>query len=134
MSHETDKSFTTFCYNGQEYRFDIENIDDAEKWEAAFEKMKEAEKSIKKDGKKSEYIRGYCKMIRDLFDNLFGDGASNAICGEKYNSRTDTEAYKALVNFVADQTEAGLEQKNAIATNFLNRAQRRAAAKAANKS
>lgn len=133
MSQETEKTLTTFRYNGHEYNFDIENIDDAERWEAAFEKMKATEKSIKKDGKKSEYIRGYCQMIRDLFDDLFGEGASKDICGEALNSRTDTEAYNSLISFVADQTEAGLEQKNAIASNFLNRAQRRAAAKAASK-
>lgn len=122
---------TTFCYNGVEYDFDIEDIENTEKYENAFEQMKSDEKLIKKDGSKSEYIKGYCSMIRNLFDRIFGDGAGTAICGEKLNSRTDTEAYEAFLDFVAEQTDAGLQAKNNLAMRYANRAQRRAAAKAA---
>lgn len=129
MSQDENKELTTFHYNGFDLSFDIENLEDTERYESAIEKMKTSEKLIKKDGKKSEYIKGYCMMIRTMFDDIFGNGASNKICGENLNSRTDTDAYNAFLMFVANQTDAGLAQKNAIATQFLNRAQRRAAAK-----
>ncbi len=122
---------TTFAYNGVEYYFDIEDIECTKKYEEAFDQLSVAEKLLKKDGKKSEYIMGYCEMIRGFFNNLFGKDAAVAICGEKLNSRTDTEAYDAFLAFVAEQTDAGLQAKNEIALKYANRAQRRAAAKAA---
>ena len=57
---------TKFKYNGAEYDFDVRDADDAEKFEAAINAMKEAEKEVPKTGKTSEIIRAQCKMLKDF--------------------------------------------------------------------
>jgi len=133
QDNEQNEVLTVFSYNGVSFDFDIEDIEDLQRYENAYEQMTVDQKLLKKDGKKSEYVKAYCEMIRRLFENIFGDGAGTKICGERYNSRTDTEAYNAFLAFVAKQTDAGMVQKSALAATYLNRAQRRAAAKNAGK-
>ena len=133
QTNEQKNDLTTFTYNGASFHFDIEDIEDLQRYEDAYEQMAVDQKLIKKDGKKSEYVKSYCDMIRRMFDNILGAGAGEKICGERYNSRTDTDAYNAFLAFVAAQTDAGVAQKAALATTYLNRAQRRAAAKNAGK-
>lgn len=119
---------TKFKYNGAEYDFDVRDADDAEKFEAAINAMKEAEKEAPKTGKTSEIIRAQCKMLKDFFDGCLGEGAGVAICTDKSNISAHYAAYEHFLNYIKAQKDDILSAKNTFAK-YSNRQQRRAAAK-----
>lgn len=119
---------TKFKYNGAEYDFDVRDADDAEKFEAAINAMKEAEKEVPKTGKTSEIIRAQCKMLKDFFDCCLGAGAGVAICTDKSNISAHYAAYEHFLNYIKAQKDDILSAKNTFAK-YSNRQQRRAAAK-----
>ena len=119
---------TKFKYNGAEYDFDVRDADDAEKFEAAINAMKEAEKEAPKTGKTSEIIRAQCKMLKDFFDGCLGEGAGVAICTDKSNISAHYAAYEHFLNYITAQKDDILSAKNTFAK-YSNRQQRRAAAK-----
>lgn len=120
----------TWEINGNSFPFDLQDVDNMERYEAAFMEMSEEEKALPKDGKNSERLRAYCRMFRKLFDKLLGDGASTAIFGEKDNARQMTMVYESFLEFARSQQTEIEETKNRIVNRFSpNRAQRRAAAK-----
>jgi hypothetical protein len=119
---------TKFKYNGAEYDFDVRDADDAEKFEAAIDAMKEAEKEVPKTGKTSEIIRAQCKMLKDFFDACLGAGAGVAICTDKSNISAHYAAYENFLNYIKAQKDDILSAKNTFAK-YSNRQQRRAAAK-----
>lgn len=112
--------------NGVNLEIDMENVDFLEKYEKAFEKMEEEEKSITKTGKQSDIARMYCKMFYHLFDNIFGEGTGQKIFGGKNNLRIIDETYDKFINICAEQTRDIQRRREKIVAKFKpNRAQRR---------
>ena len=64
----------TWEINGLNLELDLENADCMERYENAFEEMKKEENEVPKDGKASMRIRAYCRLFRNLYDNIFGEG------------------------------------------------------------
>lgn len=127
---QAESSATTWNINGHSFHIDLQDVDATERYEAAFEKMGEEEKSIPQEGKASVRLRAYCTMFRNLFDNLFGPGSADKIFGTTNNAKIMTEVYEDFLNFVDGQQAAAVEVQNRIVTRFSpNRAQRREAAK-----
>lgn len=115
---------TVFEYNGVKYELDVRDADTSEDFENALYKMRDAEKTLPKEGKGSEIIRAQCKMIKEFFDDLFGAGAGKAICTEKDNISVCYKAYYALLDVVRTQKTDILEVKNTF-SRFSNRQQTR---------
>jgi hypothetical protein len=125
------EDLTHWSYNGVELTLDIQDVETIERYEDAFAALDIEEKAIPKDGKKSVQIRAYCRMFRNLFNALFGEGTDTKMFGEKDNAREMTECYEAFLQFVSNQHAGLAEAQSRIVTRFSpNRAQRRAAAKA----
>lgn len=58
----------TWEINGVSLEFDIEDADNAEKYQKAFEKFGETEKIItSSEINSADFIREYCKMFRNLY-------------------------------------------------------------------
>ena len=57
-----DEPMSYWKYNDVELDVDMADAEFQEKYENAFEKMEESEKTIKKDGKISEITRAYCSL------------------------------------------------------------------------
>lgn len=125
MSQEVN---TLFQYNGVEYEVDVRDADTSEKFEDAVEKMKEEEANLPKTGKSSELIRSHCKLIKDFFDRVLGEGAGNAVCTEKSNISLCYAAYEAFLEVVRSQKDDIVRARNTFGK-YSNREQRRAAAK-----
>lgn len=125
MSQEV---ITVFKYNGAEYECDVRDADTSERFEDAVEKMKEEEKNLPKTGKTSELIRAHCKLIKDFFDRVLGEGAGNALCTEKSNVSKCYAAYEAFLEVIRLQKDDIVNSKNTF-SKYSNREQRRAAAK-----
>lgn len=125
MSQEVN---TLFQYNGVEYEFDVRDADASEKFEDAVDKMQAEEIAMPKAGKTSELIRAHCKLIKDFFDRVLGDGAGDAVCSEKNNISLCYGAYEAFLEVVRSQKDDILRAKNTF-SKYSNRQQRRAAKK-----
>lgn len=125
---------TNFEYNGTSYYFDAEDVECMERYADAADKMaaKADQIAAMTGGTIRERLgvqRIYCESVRAFFDDIFGEGAGKALCGEKMNSRTDSEVYAAFVDFARKQTEVGASIRTSIAETYLNRSERRAAAR-----
>ena len=118
---------TTWEINGVSFELDLTDADDLERYENALEKLREAEHNIKKDGKESELIRAFCKMLADFFDAVLGEGASAKIFeGKKTSVAVYLETYDNFLDF-ANTQKAGIKER--FAKYNPNRQQRRVAAK-----
>lgn len=118
--------------NGLSLELDLQDADTSERYEKAFEAMQNSENSLPKDGKLSERIRAYCKLFRDLFDSLFGEGTSEKIyAGVPDNTDRYDEIYFNFLDFVAEQRNGILQRKTERFAKYrpANRQQRRAAKK-----
>lgn len=120
-------SQTVWETNGKSFEFDLTDADDCERYENALEKLRIAEKTVKKDGRESEFIRAFCKLLGDFFDNVFGEEASAQIFeGKKTSVAVYLEVYDDFISF-ANAQKAGI--KDRFAKYSPNRKQRRTAAK-----
>lgn len=115
---------TVFRYNDTEFEFDIRDADDAEKFENALDSMKAAEAAAAKTGKMSEMTRAQCKMIKDFFDECFGENASKKLFGDKNNLSVCYDAYQKFLDIIRKQKNNLLQAKNAFSQHS-NRQQRR---------
>lgn len=113
--------------NGLSLELDLEDADCMERYENAFEKMSEEEKQIPKDGKYSAIIRAYCRLFRDLYDRLFGEGTSEKLFeGVPENTDAYDEVYYKLLDFVTAQRTAAVEKRAEKLSKYRpNRQQRR---------
>lgn len=113
--------------NGLSLELDLEDADCMERYENAFEKMSEEEKQIPKDGKASVRIRAYCRLFRNLYDRLFGEGTSEKLFeGVPENTDAYDEVYYKFLNFVTAQRTAAAAKRNEKLSKYRpNRQQRR---------
>lgn len=116
----------TWEYNGSTFDFDLGDADDLERYEIALQHLEESEKARKKDGTPSEIARAYDKLFRDFYDELFGDGAGDAILGEKRSISNCDDSFESFYDFSEAQSTALRERREKITSKYSgNRAQRR---------
>ena len=122
---------TVWEYNGNQFELDLTDLEFAERYEAALANLQEREKARSKDGSMSTRIREYDGMIRGLFDDIFGEGAGDAVLGEKISTKNCDIAFDSLLEFVINQQEENNRTTEALVSKYdkyqPNRAQRRAA-------
>ena len=89
---------------GKEIEFDFFDADEMEKWDKYTEKMKaDKDKLNFKNMKQSEFIRKFCSIVEECFDNIFGEGTSKEIFKGKQNFKLCVKAYKDLVQARKEQ-------------------------------
>ena len=118
--------------NGLSLELDLEDVETLERYEDAFAEMAEKEKSIPKDGKKSEIIRAYCELYHHLYDRLFGEGTSDKIfAGVRLNAEAYDNVYFSFLEFAHNQVTLSSERKAKALMRYKpqNRQQRRAVKK-----
>jgi len=111
-------SQTIWKYNDLEFEFDIEDYDDAQRYEKAFNDLSEREKSVEKTGMTTDILKSYCEVYYKLFDDLFGEGAGNKVFGGKFNTRKCEEAFNSFFVFVKAQTEEAQARKQQMALKY----------------
>ena len=95
----------------KEIEFDFFDAEQMEKWDKYSEEVKNAISKIDfKNAKQSEFIRKFCTIIENCFDNIFGEGTSKEIFKGKQNFRLCVLAYKDLVNARKQQDKEILEE------------------------
>lgn len=98
--------------NGLSLPIDLEDADVMERYENAFEQMQQEELSVPKDGKTSARIRAYCKLYRDLYDRIFGEGTSDKIfAGQPTSAAVYEDVYDSFLTCVREQTANAAERR-----------------------
>lgn len=115
--------------NGCSLPLDLEDAEAMERYEAAFDKMAEEEKTIPKDGRQSARIRAYCVLYHHLYDNIWGEGTAERIFkGKPMNTAVYDDVYYSFLDFVRAQTVNAAQKRAEKLDKYRpNRAQKRAA-------
>ncbi|MDE7364592.1 MAG: hypothetical protein K2N27_06875 [Ruminococcus sp.] len=113
--------------NGLELTLDMEDADTAERYESAFELMMKEENETRNIAKLSQKIRAYCKIFRNLYDRIFGEGTSAKIFENvPENSAEYDRIYCDFLDFVKNQRSDSAQRKSRILAKYSpNRQQRR---------
>lgn len=87
--------------NGVELVFDATDADTLEKYLGAVEECAQKANAIESPGndkkKVAEVYRKMCGYIKTAFDEIFGEGAGEKVCGKNDSVRTCREAYQTLM-------------------------------------
>lgn len=113
--------------NGLELTLDMEDADTAERYESAFELIMKEENETRNIAKLSQKIRAYCKIFRNLYDRIFGEGTSTKIFENvPENCAEYDRIYCDFLDFVKNQQSDSAQRKSRILAKYSpNRQQRR---------
>lgn len=90
-----------------EVEFDFLDADDMEKFENEARKVVEQCESKKKQQMSySQMIREQCKIINDFFNNVFGDGISQKLFGNKDNLKEHISAFEEIAKEKENQQKS----------------------------
>lgn len=102
-----------WIYNDVELEVDLEDVDFQKRYESAFKKMEAEEKKLQGAGALSEITERYCMMFRNLFDDLFGNGTSNKLLGDKLHVGKSEDCYASFLDFASNQVKE-INEKRAL--------------------
>lgn len=107
--------------NGIELQdIDILDLEVAEKWEDALERVEGVAKAI--EGMKiSETIRIQCNAIFEVFNTLFGEGTDRKVFGDRVNLMMCLKAFEELVTQVNSQSAEVEKMASKYSPNRANR-------------
>ena len=111
--------------NGVEFDVDFTDADILEKIEResmiTAQKAQELEKQNLDDLSVAEGIRQECKMLKDFFDNVFGEGTSKELFGDKDSLNECVKAYEDTMNAYQEQYKEFYERVSKYSPNRLKR-------------
>ena len=107
--------------NDVELEIDLLDADMAECYESAYRKMQKDVENIPKNLSLAESIRKQCKLIFNFFDEVFGEGTSKKIFGNRTNLRECIKAVEALIDHVNKDTEEANKIINKYSPNRVER-------------
>ena len=87
--------------NGVEFEIDFTDADLIERIDKKVKEVEEQGKELEKNKKNitpAEGIRQECKIVKEFFDYVLGDGASKKIFGDKNSLRDCLQAFEDLIN------------------------------------
>ena len=98
-------------WNNVPLEIDMNDADFIERYENAFEKLEQTEIKLQNIGKCSDFIRKYCKMFYQLFDDIFGQGTGQKLFEGKHNARIVESAYDSFLGHVKREVDAANKQR-----------------------
>lgn len=94
-----------YKFGNFEIEFDPTDVAFVEKYESAVTEYQERITTVSKDGKASEVMMRICNIFYDVFDGLFGKGASKKMFGKTNSVDLCVKAFKQLVNAMNDYSK-----------------------------
>lgn len=117
-------------WNNVELEIDMEDYDFLQKYENAFASLEKRESELQKVGKQAVFVKEYCELFYQLFDDIFGSGMGDKLFDGKKNARICEECYSDFIDECNKCTLEANKRRNAVVNKFKpNRVQRRAAGK-----
>lgn len=105
-----------FTIKNVELEFDIYDLENAEKYEAQVERMREVAEAAKGEKSLAKTIKTQCGAIFEFVDTLFGEGTANKLFGGKTNLVECANVYYKIIDEIG---------KSRSELSGLNRQQRR---------
>lgn len=123
MSREENRIWKV---NNLEFEFDLEDADTLENMMDVFERVDQKVEQLGKVGPHVGYLRSFCDIYYEMFDNLFGEGAGEKIFEGKHNARICEEVSNDFISFANRQVnEVGKRRSQRTNKYVPNRKQRR---------
>ena len=107
--------------NNVELELDLMDADMADKYEKAYRKMQRDVANIPKKISLADSIRKQCNLIFCFFNEVFGEGTSKKIFGNKTNLRECIKAVETLIDYVNKDVEEANKIINKYSPNRLAR-------------
>lgn len=110
--------------NGVEFEIDFTDADLTERFDKACEDVGKKANELannKENLTPAEGIRQECKIVKDFFDYVLGDGTSQKIFGEKDSLKLCLEAYEDIVEIRNKQFEEYYNKINKYSPERLQR-------------
>ena len=119
--------------NGVELTFDIFDLETAEAYEKGMDLIKQTSEKSLGDKSLADVIRVQCGVVFDFFDDVFGEGTSFAVFGEKTNLLACLNAFEQVVENADEQrkTAEAMASKYSGTKPRVNRQERRMGARTA---
>jgi cytochrome c peroxidase len=110
--------------NGVAFDVDFTDADVLEKIEKECKVVEEKANELAKEKENlslAEGIRQECKIVKDFFDNVFGEGTSKEIFGDKDSLTKCINAYEDTLNSYQEQYQAYYDKVNKYSPDRLER-------------
>jgi len=91
---------------GREYFFDVSESESMRKLNGALASLCGECGGAESGEGVGDTIENHCAMIGRFFDSIFGEGAGDAICGQRRSAEQYTMRYVDFIVFVNRQVEA----------------------------
>lgn len=95
-----------FTINNVELEFNIFDAENAEKYEAQVEKMRQVGEEAAKETSLSKTIRKQCGAIFEFIDALFGEGTSEKLFGGHTNLVDCANVYYKIIDEIKNDSSA----------------------------
>lgn len=110
--------------NGVAFDVDFTDADVLEKIEKECKVVEEKANKLAQEKENlslAEGIRQECKIVKDFFDNVFGEGTSKEIFGDKDSLTKCINAYEDTLNAYQEQYQAYYDKVNKYSPDRLER-------------
>ena len=94
-----------YKFGNFEIEFDPTDVAFVEKYETAVTEHQEGIATVSKEGKTSEVMMRICNIFYNVFDSLFGKGASKKMFVKTNSVDLCVKAFKQLVNAMNDYSK-----------------------------
>lgn len=84
--------------NFEELNFDATDADTLKRYLDAMHTVSEMAEGIEKDAPMPKQYRYLCKVVKKCFDDIFGSGVGEKICGTNNSLKVCINAFKELVD------------------------------------
>lgn len=98
-------------WNDVELEIQMSKVDFQKRYENAFSICAEEEKQLQKVGKLHEISEAYCKMMCNLFDNIFGDGTSDKLFHGEMDTELVDECYDSFLEACKKDVDAANKRR-----------------------
>lgn len=104
----------TITIKGVEFPFDIMDVDTAERYEAAMQKVAETVEAVDDKLSNVQAMRVQVEAVRECLSSVLGEDAPSQIFGDRRNLRDHLEAFATLYEAANNQVKAFSEESQSI--------------------
>ena len=95
-----------WTWNGKTLPFDVSEAGCMGRLLAALEGLRRNLSSFRREQDADDIISCHCGILQEFFDDLFGDGAGEELCGKSLSAEAYSGAYIDFMDFINGQIDA----------------------------
>lgn len=93
-------------WNGKEYYFDITEPGCMRRLMDALTGLRENLAQFRREQDTDDMLSCHCGILQEFFDDVFGEGAGEDLCGVQLSAEVYSRAYLEFLDFAGEQMDA----------------------------